>query len=85
MVKNTFTNNSGPDTQGMAEGVMVYLPAGDSGLLIYFGRIIDPLRNGTLVASPMSTIYIFDILSGKWYTQATTSEIPARRRFCAVI
>jgi hypothetical protein len=85
MIKHTFTNNTGPNAAGRAEGVMVYLPAGDSGLLAYFGGIVDPSRNGTMVASSMSTIYIFDILSGKWYTQTASGNVPdSRRRFCAV-
>lgn len=85
MLKRTFTNNTGPNSQGRAEGSMVYLPASDNGLLVYFGGIVDPSRNGTMVASPMSTIYIYDILSAKWYTQTATGDVPAsRRRFCAV-
>lgn len=41
-------NSSGPDDNvGRAEGQMVYLPASDSGLLVYFGGIEDPQQNGT--------------------------------------
>lgn len=85
MIKRTFNNITGPDSKGRAEGSMVFLPAGDNGLLVYFGGIIDPSRNGTMVASPMSTIHVYDILSGKWYTQTATGDVPdSRRRFCAV-
>jgi hypothetical protein len=44
-----LNNNSGPpDNYGRAEGQMVYLPASDGGLLIYFGGVEDPTRNGTV-------------------------------------
>jgi|SRR5690242_5372977 len=43
-----LSNNSGPaDNVGRAEGQMVYLPISDSGVLVYFGGIEDPQRNGT--------------------------------------
>jgi hypothetical protein len=45
----TLNNNSGPDTTGRAEGSMVYLPASDGGLLIYFGGVEDPNQNGSFV------------------------------------
>ena len=71
-----WTNNTGPDTTPRAEGVMVYLPASNSGLLVYL--------NGTTVPSPMDTIYLYDISSSKWYTQTAHGDIPGnRRRFCA--
>jgi hypothetical protein len=86
MLKNEFTNSTGPDETGRAEGTMVYLPASDAGLLIYFGGILDPFHNGTTIPSPMSTIWIYDILSAKWYSQTASGDIPmARRRFCAVL
>ncbi|KAF2100652.1 hypothetical protein NA57DRAFT_36448, partial [Rhizodiscina lignyota] len=79
-----FTNNTGPDMVGRAEGVMVFIPASDRGLLIYFGGVMDPYGNGTSVGSNMSTIYIYDIASAKWYTQTAAGDIPENRRlFCA--
>jgi len=48
-VRDVWVNYTGPDTSGRAEGVMLYLPASDSGLLIYFGGIVDSFRNGTVV------------------------------------
>jgi len=84
MIKGAFSNNTGPDSTGRAEGYMVFLPASDAGLLVYFGGILD-YQNGTMTASPMSTIYVYDILSTNWYTQAANGDVPvARRRFCAV-
>jgi hypothetical protein len=83
METNRWTNFTGPDEMGRAEGVMVFLPASSSGLLVYFGGIIDPTKNGTMVGALMSTIYIFDIASARWYTQTATGDIPdMRRRFC---
>jgi hypothetical protein len=79
-----WTNFTGPDSTPRAEGVMNYLPASDSGLLIYFGGVTTPYNNETIEPSPMSTIYIYEIKSGTWYTQEATGEIPGdRRRFCA--
>lgn len=50
----TLNNNTGPDNVGRAEGQMVYLPASDGGLLVYFGGVEDPHRNGSIVAANMS-------------------------------
>ncbi|KAF2424874.1 hypothetical protein EJ08DRAFT_723414 [Tothia fuscella] len=84
MVQNRITNITGPDDTGRAEGVMVYLPASDDGLLIYFGGVLDPYRNSTMTAFPMDTIHIYDMLSANWYTQKASGDVPAsRRRFCA--
>lgn len=45
----TLNNNTGPDSTGRAEGSMVYLPASDGGLLVYFGGVEDPDKNGSFV------------------------------------
>lgn len=83
MDHKTWTNNSGPDTTPRVEGVMTYLPAGDNGLLVYFGGF-SVFDNGTANPSPMTNIYIYDIVSTKWYTQTASGDIPAaRKRFCA--
>lgn len=77
-------NISGPDSIGRAEGVMVYLPASDNGLLVYFGGVEDRNRNGTYVGANMSEIHIFDVASSKWYTQQASGAIPQpRRQLCA--
>lgn len=84
MDTNVWSKNSGPDAMRRAEGVMVYIPASDRGLLIYFGGITQPYGNGTIAGSPMSAIFIYDIASSKWYTQTATGDVPEmRRRFCA--
>ncbi|KAJ8060016.1 hypothetical protein OCU04_011627 [Sclerotinia nivalis] len=80
----TWTNNTGPDQFGRAEGVMLYLPASRIGVLVYFGGIQTPYNNQTVVASPMNQIHVYDIQSSQWYTQNATGDIPEdRRRFCA--
>ncbi|KAK3939533.1 hypothetical protein QBC46DRAFT_364800 [Diplogelasinospora grovesii] len=64
---NTFTNNTGPDAIRRAEGAMVYIPVRDGGMLVYFGGIQDLYRNGTVTGQPMNDIYLYDVLSAKWY------------------
>ncbi|KAJ9642294.1 hypothetical protein H2199_004674 [Coniosporium tulheliwenetii] len=78
-----WTNSTGPDETGRAEGIMVYMPVSDGGLLISFGGVLDPYRNGTVVGDALSTIHIYDIRSGNWYVQTATGDIPEMRRsFC---
>jgi hypothetical protein len=84
MDAGVWTNNTGPDSTPRAEGVMVYIPASYSGLLIYFGGATVVNSNDTMLPAPMSTIYVYDIQSSKWYTQTAVGDVPlARRRFCA--
>ncbi|KAF2461305.1 hypothetical protein BDY21DRAFT_83089 [Lineolata rhizophorae] len=84
METEAWTNNTGPDGAGRAEGVMLFLPASDNGLLISFGGVMDPDNNGTVVGDPMDNIHVYDIQSGKWYLQQATGDVPdMRRKFCA--
>lgn len=54
--KGTLNNNTGPqDGVGRAEGQLLYLPASDGGLLVYFGGVEDPYHNGTSV--PVSIVH----------------------------
>jgi hypothetical protein len=83
MTTNLWTNETGPDSTPRAEGTMVYIPASDHGLLIYFGGVEAPYYNSTTVASNMSEIFVYDVTSSKWYSQTATGQIPPnRRRFC---
>lgn len=50
MIANRWTNSTGPDSVGRAEGVMVTIPASRQGLLVYFGGVAFPYRNSTEVA-----------------------------------
>ncbi|KAK0106774.1 hypothetical protein ONS95_003498 [Cadophora gregata] len=85
MNSNAWTNSTGPvDSIPRAEGVMVYVPASDDGLLVYFGGVTAPLNNDTAIPAPMSLIHIYDIRSSKWYTQTAVGDTPlSRRKFCA--
>ncbi|EXL54217.1 hypothetical protein FOCG_07296 [Fusarium oxysporum f. sp. radicis-lycopersici 26381] len=80
---NYFQNLEGPDHIGRAEGVMVYIPIGDLGVLVYFGGSKDLNGNGTLTPQPLNEIFLFDIANQIWYTQKTSGSTPQnRRRFC---
>jgi len=84
MDSKTWKNNTGPDSTRRAEGAMVYIPISDGGMLVYFGGVQDPYANGTETGQPMEQIYLFDVLSSKWYVQNATGTVPGmRRRFCA--
>jgi hypothetical protein len=48
MNTKTYTNNSGPDNEGRGEGVMVFIPASTSGLLIYFGGVAQDRSTGEI-------------------------------------
>lgn len=49
MIANRWTNNTGPDSIGRAEGVIVTIPASRQGLLVYFGGVAFPYGNSTEV------------------------------------
>lgn len=61
MIANRWTNNTGPDSTGRAEGVMVTIPASRQGMLVYFGGVSFPYGNSTEVAVSHSRpkIHIF--------------------------
>jgi hypothetical protein len=43
MVDRRYSNTSGPDNRGRGEGIMVFIPASTSGLLIFLGGVTqDP-------------------------------------------
>ena len=82
MDTGSWTNSSGPDAIPRAEGVMVYIPASISGVLVYFGGITAPAGNVT--PEEMTNIHVYDIQSSKWYTQTASGDVPPnRKRFCA--
>ncbi|KAH6953724.1 hypothetical protein BKA56DRAFT_663646 [Ilyonectria sp. MPI-CAGE-AT-0026] len=83
MDSNSWSNLTGPDHVGRAEGVMVFIPIGDAGMLVYFGGSKDLYGNGTLTPQPLDEIFLFDVANAKWYTQQTSGSTPQiRRRFC---
>jgi hypothetical protein len=59
MVQNYWTNNTGPDNIGRAEGVMVTVPASVQGLLIYFGGVQFPYGDGTEAPVSCTQLGIF--------------------------
>ncbi|KAF7185225.1 Kelch repeat-containing protein [Pseudocercospora fuligena] len=82
MVHNTFSKHAFWDDTPRAEGAMFYIPAGDAGMLVYFGGI-QQNSSGYTSGVPMGTIYLYDIAADKFYQQQTSGEMPAmRRRFC---
>jgi hypothetical protein len=54
MIKNSWTNNTGPDSIPRAEGVMIYLPVSDGGMLVYFGGLQFPYGPGNYTATGVS-------------------------------
>ena len=50
MIGNRWKNNTGPDSTGRAEGVMVTIPSSRQGMLVYFGGVSFPYANSTEVA-----------------------------------
>ncbi|KAF4339537.1 hypothetical protein FBEOM_6531 [Fusarium beomiforme] len=84
MDSNTWAKLSGPDDINRAEGAMVFIPASDRGMLVYFGGLQDPGNNGTMVSQPLDEIFLFDIISNNWHVQKANGTIPEDRgRFCA--
>ncbi|USP76749.1 hypothetical protein yc1106_04023 [Curvularia clavata] len=80
MSTGDLKNMTGPDDLGRAEGQLLYLPVSDGGVLVYFGGIEDPYRNGSFNAANMSVIHIYDMASSKWYTQTASGTVPPSRR-----
>ncbi|RPA75607.1 hypothetical protein BJ508DRAFT_214325, partial [Ascobolus immersus RN42] len=84
MVENTWRNDSGPRTNPRFEGTLVYVPAGDSGLLVSFGGMYSDGGSLNYTDAPMSEVDIYDISGGRWYSAEADGDVPAaRRRFCA--
>jgi hypothetical protein len=46
MVKRKYSNFTGPDGRGRGEGLMVFIPASTSGLLVYFGGLVQDQPGG---------------------------------------
>jgi hypothetical protein len=76
--KTTIANS--PDMLPRAEGAMLWIPAGDTGMLIYFGGIVSPYGNGTSAPQPLDKIFLYDPSTNAWETQTATGEIPQNRR-----
>lgn len=77
---NKTSSPNPPDKLPRAEGAMTWIPAGDTGLLVYMGGLVDPYGNGTRAPQPLDTIFLFDPTSNSWFTQKATGQIPQNRR-----
>ena len=77
---NTTTEANSPDDLPRAEGAMVWIPAGDTGVLVYFGGLVSPHGNGTATPQPLDKIFLYDPSTNAWETQTATGEIPDNRR-----
>jgi hypothetical protein len=45
MISRQYTNDTGPDDRGKGEGVMLFIPVSHSGILIYFGGVVQDPKN----------------------------------------
>ncbi len=80
--KTTLANS--PDESPRAEGALVWIPAGDVGLLVYIGGVVSQKGNSTVAPQPLDEILVFDPATNNWYPQKATGMIPQNRRlFCA--
>jgi hypothetical protein len=83
MLANSWSNSTIDGHPASAEGTLLYIPASDQGMLVYFGGL-ELQSNGTSTMASMDKIHLFDIAAELWYTQSSTGDIPEpRRRFCA--
>ncbi|KAH7080975.1 hypothetical protein FB567DRAFT_595300 [Paraphoma chrysanthemicola] len=86
LVNRRYTNHSGPNSDGRGEGLMVFVPASNVGLLIYFGGLVQSTNEATIANMAMDTIWIYDISLHKWYQQKATGDVPEpRSRFCGTV
>ena len=80
MTTGELKNMTGPDNLGRAEGQLIYLPVSDGGILIYFGGIEDPYRNGSFSAvSSRPNMHIATILISFLGEHECTSHQKATR------
>ncbi|KAF2448473.1 hypothetical protein P171DRAFT_481540 [Karstenula rhodostoma CBS 690.94] len=76
--------NSTWDQTRRAEGSLLYVPASEGGMLVYFGGVEMERVGGEVVYANMRQIHLFDLANSRWYTQTATGDVPkARRGFCA--
>ncbi|KAK8118505.1 uncharacterized protein PG998_003131 [Apiospora kogelbergensis] len=94
----SWSNVTLPDSiKGRASPELVWVPVGAQGILVAMGGVTYPdYNNGKMssqneaqsrLESPsfMSNIDIYDIASGKWYTQSTIAGPGQLTRGCAVV
>ncbi|KAF2831505.1 hypothetical protein CC86DRAFT_443172 [Ophiobolus disseminans] len=77
MNQKTWSNRT--DGTPRADGTLQYIPAGDRGMLVYFGGV-ETLSGGYVGYQ----VQVFDIANSRWYTQTATGDVPRPRRgFCS--
>lgn len=80
---NNLTLMNSPDGLPRAEGAMAWIPAGNTGLIVYFGGLVDLSGNGGTDPQSLNKILVYDPLGNAWFTQTATGQIPEdRSRFC---
>jgi hypothetical protein len=81
MIRNTWTNSSALDDIGRAEGIMVYIPASDTGMLVYLGGI-QSTSPGNLTGQPMDVRMLSlsqecgEVANVSRKSSSTTSKVP---------
>ncbi|KAF3072173.1 Kelch repeat-containing protein [Trichoderma lentiforme] len=92
----TWSNKS-TTAKGRASPALVWVPVGAKGILVALGGVVFPYydiataRSDNATASKsqsptfMRVIDVYDVASGKWYTQPTADGPSARARGCAVV
>lgn len=67
MVDDRWANKTGPtDGLGGAEGLMVYVPKGDTEMLVHLGGVLVPAGGDptSRIPNPMERIEIYDLNQG---------------------
>ncbi|KUL85884.1 hypothetical protein ZTR_06378 [Talaromyces verruculosus] len=101
MRDETWTNDTLPSfVPARANAEIAWIPAGENGVLVAIGGVIDPVSltaaqelnssqtNASTQTSPtfMDTVSVYDIANKKWYQQNTTGDIPPQlTMFCSVV
>ncbi|KAK0253225.1 hypothetical protein LTR91_011042 [Friedmanniomyces endolithicus] len=74
------SGSHGVEVPNLAYSTLLYLPAGELGVLVSFGGLNDTAitesYTGPSVPSDNSIIYIYDIASHTWWTQKASGDIP---------
>jgi len=65
MIQMSYSNISGPDSTGRGEGLMIFLPVSNSGLLVYFGGVVQDPRTRKIQAASMKVRRLLTALPKK--------------------
>ncbi|KAM7203519.1 hypothetical protein V8F33_002139 [Rhypophila sp. PSN 637] len=97
-LEETWKNITLPSNiKGRANPELVWVPVGKQGILVSLGGVIFPDFSDVIAASPdptaskttsplfMSTIDVYDIASGEWFSQPTKDGPGQLTRGCAVV